>query len=304
MNKENKYKELETLVFKSNKVKSYIPRLKKELDYIKKKDSSEFFLTAFDITNDLKQKNIIIGPAKGYANSSLINFILGLTTIDPIKYDLMCEPFFNLDYTYLNLNVSDKKSISKKHLKNLKNSELKIWISPILKQYQDNSLKIDYKFNPKKLEKEDLKIDFPKTEIFHFYNWELERQAMTIKNENDLINSIAFAHIGLKGFHLSNILHNRHITFQELTSTNKLLIFQEQWINLVSNFAKININEVCKLKLSIGKRKYSLTKFIKLFPRAFHKETINYLFKIVPYLPSKAHTVAEVHILSLSLNIK
>lgn len=82
------------------------------------------------------------------------------------------------------------------------------------------------------------------------------------------------------------------------------MLFQEQWINLISKFTKMKIDEVCKLKSIVAKRKYSLNSFIKLFPKTFKRETIEYFFEIVIYLPAKSHTVAEAQIVFLALNIK
>ncbi|WP_276976401.1 hypothetical protein [Flavobacterium filum] len=304
MNNKNKDQELENLILGCNKDTTYASRINKELDLIKKQGSAEFFLTAFEIVKDLKQKGVIVGPANGFANSSIINFILGFTTIDPIKFDLIPETYFTLDYPFLKINVSNKKQISKNHLKFLKHTEFKIEELLILKKYQDNAIKPNYKFNPKKLESNHLEIDFKKSATFHFYNWEMERRAIRIENENDLINSIALSYSGLKGFHLSSILQDKHYTFNELTTTNKLLLFQEQWITLVTKFTDTKIDDVFKIKLSIGKGKFSLINFSKLFPINFDKKKIKYLFEIVLYLPSKSHSVAEAHILSLSLNFK
>lgn len=304
MNNEKKYKELENLVLERNKDKSYIPRIEKELEYIKAKNSSEFFLTAFEIISELSKENEIIGPANGYANGSLINFLLGLTVINPIKYDLICEPYFNSNYTFLNLNVSDTKLISNKHLKIIKKTEIQFNTLKILKKYQEKSLKPDYKFKPNKLVKANLKVNLPNTEMFHFNIWELEKDAMEIKNENDLINSLAISNYGLKSFIISKILQNQHLLFDELVSTNKLLIFQEQWINLVSSYSGVSIDEVCSLKTLIGQGKYSLNNFIKHFPKQHEEHSLRYLFEILPFLLSKAHTVAESHIVCATLNFK
>jgi hypothetical protein len=228
--------------------------------------------------------------------------LLGCTTIDPIKFDLICETYFTLDYPFLKINVSNKKLISKSYLKSLKHTEFEIDELLILKKYHNNSIKPNYKFNPKKLDPIHLEINFKKSTTFHFHNWEMERGAINIKNENDLINSMALSYPGLKGFHLSSILQDKHYTFNELTSTNKLLLFQEQWIALVTNFTDKKVEDVFEIKLSIGSRKYSLTNFNKLFPINFDKEKIKYLYEIVFYLPTKSHSVAEAHIISLSLN--
>jgi DNA polymerase III alpha subunit len=101
MTNENKYGELESLILSINHEKSYVFRLKKEISFIKSKGTAKFLLSAFEVTNDLKQNGVIIGPTNGFSNSSLINYLLGFTTINPIKYDLICEPYFNLNYSFL-----------------------------------------------------------------------------------------------------------------------------------------------------------------------------------------------------------
>lgn len=303
MTSEDKYKELKALVFKRNKNRSYISRINEELTLIKKQASEEFFLIAFDIVSDLKQKNVIVGPSNGYANSSLINFILGLTTINPIQYDLPCEPYFRLNRPFLHINISNKKAISKKHLKLSKDIDIKIEELVILRIYHKLA-KVNYKFNPKNLKRKGLRLEYANGEMLHFTQWKFEVPAMKIENENDLINSIAFSHFGMKGFHLSRILHREHITFKEFPLSNGFLLFQEQWIKLVAKFTNNCINDIWEMKSRIGKGKYLLSNFTKNFTKRPNKKIITYLFEIIPYLPSKSNTIAKAHILSLALNFK
>ena len=61
-----------------------------------------------------------------------------------------------------------------------------------MKKYQEKSLKPDYKFKPNKLVRANLKVNLPNTEMFHFNIWELEKDAMEINNENDLIKIYDF----------------------------------------------------------------------------------------------------------------
>lgn len=210
---ETRYAELETLILSINHEKSYLSRLKKELSFIKLKGTAKFFLLAFEITNDLKQKGVIIGPANGFSNNSLINYLLGFTTINPTKYDLICEPYFNLNYSFLSINVSNEKAVSRKHFGLLKETNFEINEMSILKEYQENSTKINFNFYPQKLKKYKLNLDFRDEDHCVLPKWEIERKAMLIDNENDLINSFAFANYGLKGFHISKMLKNKHIPF-------------------------------------------------------------------------------------------
>ena len=52
-------------------------------------------LIVWDYVNFAKQNNILVGPGRGSAAGSLVSFCLGITTIDPIKYDLFFERFLN-----------------------------------------------------------------------------------------------------------------------------------------------------------------------------------------------------------------
>ena len=152
MDNENKYKELETVVLNRNQNKSYVTRLEMELGFIKTLGSADFFLTAYDIVNELKQKSVVVGPSIGYANCSLINFVLGLTTINPMKYDLVSELYyFSKYYPAISISVSDKKKTSKKSLARIKSAYLEIHELPMLKAYLSNNVKVDYKFYQKKL---------------------------------------------------------------------------------------------------------------------------------------------------------
>ncbi|MCX7820834.1 MAG: DNA polymerase III subunit alpha [Brevinematales bacterium] len=80
---------------KNVKKESYIERLEKELKIIEEKKLEDFFLLAFDIANFLKSKSIAYGPARGSSASSLVLFLLEVTKIDPVKYDLLFERFLN-----------------------------------------------------------------------------------------------------------------------------------------------------------------------------------------------------------------
>jgi len=76
----------------SNKYKE---RLKHELDIIKKMGFSNYFLVVYDFIKYAKSKNILVGPGRGSAASSLVSYTLGITDIDPLKYDLLFERFLN-----------------------------------------------------------------------------------------------------------------------------------------------------------------------------------------------------------------
>ncbi|MBN2185424.1 MAG: DNA polymerase III subunit alpha [Candidatus Krumholzibacteriota bacterium] len=70
-------------------------RVSYELDVIKKMNYSGYFLIVWDIVNAARKMGIPVGPGRGSAAGSIICFILGITTIDPIRNGLLFERFLN-----------------------------------------------------------------------------------------------------------------------------------------------------------------------------------------------------------------
>lgn len=82
--------------FKGKEVpRSYIERLKKELKVIAKMGFNDYFLIVFDYVRFAKTHDIQVGPGRGSAAGSLVSYVLGITNIDPLKYDLIFERFLN-----------------------------------------------------------------------------------------------------------------------------------------------------------------------------------------------------------------
>ena len=74
---------------------SYRDRLLHELDVIKKMGFSNYFLIVYDYIRYAKKNNILVGPGRGSAAGSLVSYSLGITEVDPIKYNLFFERFLN-----------------------------------------------------------------------------------------------------------------------------------------------------------------------------------------------------------------
>ncbi len=75
--------------------KKYIDRLKYELDIINKMGFCNYFLVVYDYVRFAKENGILVGPGRGSAAGSLVAYCLNITTIDPIKHDLLFERFLN-----------------------------------------------------------------------------------------------------------------------------------------------------------------------------------------------------------------
>lgn len=74
----------------------YKNRVKKELRDIKDAKLADYFLIIWDIVNWARSQFIPIGPGRGSAAGSIVSYILRITGIDPIKYGLIWERFYNI----------------------------------------------------------------------------------------------------------------------------------------------------------------------------------------------------------------
>jgi len=77
------------------KDKEIIDRLEDELSVIKKTGFAPYFLIVQDFVNWAKENRIVVGPGRGSAGGSLVAYLLNITNINPLKYNLLFERFLN-----------------------------------------------------------------------------------------------------------------------------------------------------------------------------------------------------------------
>ena len=70
-------------------------RVESELKVIEQSGYAGYFLIVGDFVQYAKSKGITVGPGRGSAAGSVVSYSLGITDIDPIKYDLLFERFLN-----------------------------------------------------------------------------------------------------------------------------------------------------------------------------------------------------------------
>lgn len=75
--------------------KSIVERVEYELGIIEKMGYAGYFVVVWDFIDFARRKNIPIGPGRGSAAGSLIAYALGITQLDPLKYNLIFERFLN-----------------------------------------------------------------------------------------------------------------------------------------------------------------------------------------------------------------
>ena len=72
-------------------------RMDMELSVINKSGYASYFLIAWDFVSYAKKNGIPVGPGRGSAAGSVVSYALGITDIDPLRYDLIFERFLNPD---------------------------------------------------------------------------------------------------------------------------------------------------------------------------------------------------------------
>ncbi len=83
------------IIFDSHTRDEYESRIEYELSVIDKMGYSEYFLIVQDYVMYAKDHGISVGPGRGSGAGSLVAFIIGITDIDSIKFDLLFERFLN-----------------------------------------------------------------------------------------------------------------------------------------------------------------------------------------------------------------
>lgn len=75
---------------------TYAARLERELELIAEKKFEDYFYVIADMVNFAKQ-HMLVGPARGSSCGSLVCYLLGITDIDPLPYDLLFERFIDIN---------------------------------------------------------------------------------------------------------------------------------------------------------------------------------------------------------------
>jgi len=79
----------------SSPAKEVLEQLNYELEVIKQTGFASYFLIVQDFVNWAKANNIVVGPGRGSAAGSLVSYLLNITDVDPLKYNLLFERFLS-----------------------------------------------------------------------------------------------------------------------------------------------------------------------------------------------------------------
>lgn len=102
--------------------KLYRERVEEELSLISDMKFERYFLIVWDLINWCKKNNIMTGPGRGSVGGSLVAYLLGITDVDPIKYDLVFSRFISpdrIDLPDIDMDFEDhKRHLVREYLQN------------------------------------------------------------------------------------------------------------------------------------------------------------------------------------------
>jgi len=82
-------------VIEDDRLEEYFDRMETEMTVIMNAGFVDYFLIMWDIIKWAKEQGIIVGNARGSVAGSLVSYLLDITTVDPIPYNLLFERFLN-----------------------------------------------------------------------------------------------------------------------------------------------------------------------------------------------------------------
>ncbi len=132
-------KKIQKHVYIEEKQVLYHERLEEELTAIINLGFSRYFLIVWELINWCKKQNIMTGPCRGSVGGCLVAYCLGITSVDPIKYDLIFSRFISparIDLPDIDMDFEDaKRGEIRKHLEDLYGKHNVAGVSTFLKMH-------------------------------------------------------------------------------------------------------------------------------------------------------------------------
>lgn len=97
---------------KLERTKEAVERMEYEFSVIKETGFSSYFLIVQDFVNWAKENRIVVGPGRGSAGGSLVAYLLNITNVNPLDYDLLFQRFLNperISMPDIDLDFADRR---------------------------------------------------------------------------------------------------------------------------------------------------------------------------------------------------
>jgi len=104
-------------------IEEYEERLKEELELVIKLGFARYFLIVWELIRWCKENDIMTGPGRGSVGGSLLAYVLGITKVNPLKYNLLFARFISparIDLPDIDMDFEDiKRDLIREHLEKL-----------------------------------------------------------------------------------------------------------------------------------------------------------------------------------------
>lgn len=264
-------------------VKKYEERIKYELKIFKKIKCSKITVILYKMGQYMKKNMILVTPGFGSLSSSLISYILGVTFIDPIKFNLIFERFLNYDIDNSFSPVIEMERDDLNHLVEflvkdgaetipIENNETFSFILKI------EDINFYFKTNESLALLKDLieknEIDKLYTDFWSFIIDEIgENRLLELTNLNVMLdrNDLILMEKFLKP--KMNLLQNQNLFIKEtLSESNGILLYQEQLMMLIKGMSNFSYEEINKFRKVLGMKKLEE---VKKWKEKFVKNSVN-----------------------------
>ncbi|MBN1462295.1 MAG: hypothetical protein JXQ69_07950 [Paludibacteraceae bacterium] len=284
----NNFDELKHIISQSGRLKFISSeRLDKELMFIEKYDLSNYFIEASKYVEIIKEKGFVIGPAYGYSNSSVINYLIGTTTINPEKYGLLFELYLNSNShkPYFRINTNFKEILETPEY-------IVIKCIPVLEKISKKNpfcIIKNKKFNWR------TPIDYNL-----IYEEFFEGKYSNVNEYNAFIKNLLIVNRPTNINDLINCLAINDFQYYSVNARYGLMLFREDWILIVSDLLNITFEEASVILNSISLLKTTSKKFCMLSPE--NKDLLEYLYVAGRLADKKSKAVGVAEMIYLMNN--
>ena len=295
-------------------------RVQHELAIIREKCVADYILTAWDIVKYAKEHGICVGPGRDTSACSLVNYLVGITDVNPLKFALPFERFLSTNDNccpHINIDVSNCEDLE--HYVKVNGFPLRInilklgWLQ-VIKHALDtlkhkgvpldiNSIPLDDRATLNLFKKSDVR------EIFQFGSpamWNYLSQMKSV-NFSDLV---ALNSLGCPGrtdwipeFLKRKNRYSKDRNFEDILSeTYGLLIYQEQAMQIIHRMTGFTLGWCYQIRRILAKK--NPDHLVKLEPdffaasdsRGYDRKTISRMWELLfsksGLLFNKSHAVA------------
>jgi len=275
---------------------NYINRLMFELNIIRKMGFTDYFLIVYDYILFAKKNKILVGPGRGSAAASLVAYSLGITEIDPLKFNLFFERFLNpervtmpdIDVDFLDTRreeiieyLKDKYGFERvSHVLALSTLKVKQALRDVCKVYGLSSYEVDsfLKSVPDSMRNSTLQEIYETNSTFRNY-----------VNSRDIYQQIFASAKKIEGLPRQTTLHAAGIVLSQEPLYNTIPVYYQDENTLVTSMDMLKLERTGLLKMDLLALK-NLSIIQNCLDNIYKFENPNFNLKIIDYEDKKVYS--------------